>query len=291
MSYDLTGRGAIVTGASQGLGFAIARAYVSAGASVAICARDETALKLAHDELLSIVRGSQKVIAESADVADETDVTRGVERALRELGRVDILVNNAGVYGPLGAIEEIDWPAWVRAIEINLIGSVLFCRAVLPHFKANRSGKIIQLSGGGATNPLPRISAYAASKAASVRFAETLAEEVREFGINVNSIAPGALNTRLLDEVLAAGPERVGETFYNRSIQQKESGGAGLEKGTELALFLASAESNGITGTLISALWDPYREFPEHFDDLRKSDIYTLRRIVPKERGFTWGGD
>ncbi len=104
-----------------------------------------------------------------------------------------VLVNNAGVYGPLGSIEEIDWQAWVQAIEINLFGSILMCRALLPHFKSSRYGKIVQLSGGGATNPLPRISAYAASKAAVVRFAETLAEEVRENGIDVNAIAPGAL--------------------------------------------------------------------------------------------------
>jgi NAD(P)-dependent dehydrogenase (short-subunit alcohol dehydrogenase family) len=290
-AYDLSGKNAVVTGASQGLGLAIARAYVEAGASVAICARDEASLGAAVGELRSVARPSQKIVAQRADAAEETDVAAFVELALRDLGRVDILVNNAGVYGPLGAIEEIDWAVWVRAIEINLMGSVLFCRALLPHFKQNRSGKIIQLSGGGATNPLPRISAYAASKAAIVRFAETLAEEVREFGIDVNSIAPGALNTRLLDEVLAAGPERVGENFFNRSMKQKESGGAGLQKGTELALFLASPASDGVTGKLISAIWDPFPEFPQHPEDLRKTDVYTLRRIVPKDRGLKWGLD
>jgi NAD(P)-dependent dehydrogenase (short-subunit alcohol dehydrogenase family) len=291
MTFDLSGRSAIVTGASQGLGLSIARAYVEAGASVAICARDASSLDAAVSELRRIAGESQKIVARRTDVAEEAEVAAFVELALRELGRIDILVNNAGVYGPLGAIEDVDWSAWVRAIEINVMGSVLFCRALLPHFKQNRSGKIIQLSGGGATNPLPRISAYAASKAAIVRFAETLAEEVREWGIDVNSIAPGALNTRLLDEVLAAGPDRVGENFYNRSMKQKESGGAGLQKGTDLALFLASTESDGITGKLISAVWDPFPEFPEHSEDLRKTDVYTLRRIVPKDRGLKWGLD
>jgi NAD(P)-dependent dehydrogenase (short-subunit alcohol dehydrogenase family) len=160
------------------------------------------------------------------------------------------------------------------------------CRAVLPHFKARRYGKIIQLSGGGATNPLPRISAYAASKAAAVRFAETLAEEVREDHIDVNSIAPGALNTRLLDEVLAAGPEKVGQDFYARSVKQKQTGGAPLQKGAELALFLGSSASDGISGKLISALWDPWADFPRHLEVLRKTDVYTLRRIVPEDRGI-----
>jgi NAD(P)-dependent dehydrogenase (short-subunit alcohol dehydrogenase family) len=291
MPYDLTRRAAIVTGASHGLGQAIARAYVSAGAHVAICGRDAATLSAARDELEALAGDSKRVVSEVADIAEQADVHRLVARALAEFGRVDILVNNAGVYGPLGAIEEIDWTVWVRAIEINLLGSVLLCRALLPHFKKNRYGKIIQLSGGGATNPLPRISAYAASKAAIVRFAESLAEEVRDYSIDVNSIAPGALNTRLLDEVLAAGPERVGENFYERSLKQKESGGAGLDRGAELAVFLGSAASDGITGKLISAVWDPWSEFDQHRDDLLKTDVYTLRRIVPKDRGVKWGVD
>jgi 3-oxoacyl-[acyl-carrier protein] reductase len=284
MPYDLTGRNAIVTGASQGLGLAIARAYVAAGANVMICGRDAATLKAAADDL-------KGAAFETADVSKRDDVDRVVQRTIDAFGRIDILVNNAGIYGPLGPIEAIDWDAWVSAIEINLLGSVLFCRAVVPHFKENRRGKIIQLSGGGATNPLPRISAYAASKAAIVRFAETLAEELREWNVDVNSIAPGALNTRLLDEVLAAGPEKVGAKFFDRSIKQKESGGAGLDRGAELAVFLASEASDGITGKLISAIWDPFGEFPERIDDLERSDIYTLRRITPKDRGMTWGGD
>ena len=291
MTYDLSGRTAIVTGASQGLGRAIALTYVKAGASVAVCARDRVALEGVREELAAAAGESQTIIAEVTDAAKEEEVDRFVRRAIETFRRVDVLVNNAGVYGPLGPIEEIDWAEWVRAVEINLMGSVLFCRALLPHFKANRAGKIIQLSGGGATNPLPRISAYAASKAAIVRFAETLAEEVREWGIDVNSIAPGALNTRLLDDVLSAGPERGGKTFFERSLKQKESGGAGLDRGADLALFLASSASDGVTGKLISAVWDPYREFPNHLDDLSSTDVYTLRRIVPKDRGLKWGVD
>jgi 3-oxoacyl-[acyl-carrier protein] reductase len=162
------------------------------------------------------------------------------------------------------------------------------CRALLPHFKSQRYGKIVQLSGGGATNPLPRFSAYAASKAAVVRFAETLAEEVRGDAIDVNSIAPGALNTRLLDEVLAVGPGRVGAAFYERSVQQLQTGGAPLEQGAALAVFLGSAASDGITGKLLSAIWDPWEALDEHRDDLRRTDVYTLRRIAPADRGLSW---
>ena len=132
---------------------------------------------------------------------------RRLSPALRAiLPGLDILVNNAGVYGPMGPIEENDWEAWVRAIQINLFGTVLMSRAVIPIFRGQNYGKIINLSGGGATAPLPRMSSYAASKAAVVRLTETLAEELRDAHVDVNAIAPGALNTRLLDEVLAAGP-------------------------------------------------------------------------------------
>ena len=276
----LQGRNAIITGASHGLGLEIARAFVREGARIAICARDGTALDATAGEL--------HAMAAVVDVSVEESVRRFVTDAVAQLGSVDILVNNAGVYGPMGAIDEVDWTEWTKAIEINLFGSVLMCRHVVPHMRERGYGKIIQLSGGGATNPLPRLSAYAASKAAVVRFAETLAEEVREYGIDVNSVAPGPLNTRLLDEVLAAGPERVGRDFYERAVKQKAGGGADLGRGAALAVFLASAASDGITGKLLSAIWDPWEELPTRAADLA-GDVYTIRRIVPRDRGLGWG--
>ena len=227
--------------------------------------------------------------AAAADVAVPGAVEDLVALALERFPQIDILVNNAGVYGPKGLVEDVGWDEWEQAVRVNLFGSVLCCRAVLPHFRGNRYGKIIQLSGGGATSPLPRLSAYAASKAAVVRFAETLAEEVRGTGIDVNAIAPGALNTRLLDEVLDAGPDLVGEEFFERALGQRSSGGTPLELAARLAVFLASGDSDGITGKLISAPWDRWEDFPSHHDDLRETDVYTLRRIVPADRGLSWG--
>jgi NAD(P)-dependent dehydrogenase (short-subunit alcohol dehydrogenase family) len=289
INVSLVGRVAVITGANQGLGEAIARGYVEAGASVFLCARDEEKLLKVQNQLRGLCKTGQQVEAMRADVSKREDVEQVAFRALAVFPQIHILVNNAGVYGPKGRIEEVDWSEWMRAIEINLLGSILMAIAFLPHFRKNRYGKIVQLSGGGATAPLPFISAYAASKAAIVRFAETLAEEVKEDGIDVNSIAPGALNTRLLDEVLEAGPDKVGRIFYERSRKQKVEGGAPLKRGAELALFLASEMSDGITGKLISAVWDPWDRFPEHLDELRKTDIYTLRRITPNDRSMDWG--
>jgi NAD(P)-dependent dehydrogenase (short-subunit alcohol dehydrogenase family) len=287
----LKDRVAVITGANQGLGLEIARHYLAAGAKVVLCARDGERLKSACAVLCDSEQMGKRVVSAVADVSREEDVSRVVRLALETFGHVDILVNNAGVYGPKGVIEEVDWREWVRAMEINLMGSVLMCRALLPHFKERRCGKIIQLSGGGATKPLPRLSAYAVSKAAIVRFVETLAEEVRENGIDVNAIAPGSLNTRMLEEVLTAGPEKVGQAFYEHALKQKENGGAPLERGASLAVFLGSSLSDGITGKLIAAMWDPWESLSAHRRDLDKTDVYTLRRIVPKDRGMDWGND
>lgn len=289
MQKILTGKQAIITGANQGLGLEIARKYVQAGADLMLCARNADLLERARAELASMASANQKIVAQAADVSSESDVRNVVAQTLAKLGGCQILVNNAGIYGPKGEIESVDWAEWVRAMEINLYGSVLMSRAVVPHFKAQGYGKVVQLSGGGATNPLPRISAYAVSKAAIVRFAETLAEELRGTGIDVNAVAPGALNTRMLDEIIEAGPEKVGAAFYERSLKQKESGGAPLEKGADLALFLASPASDGITAKLISAVWDDWVHWPEHRQELSGSDAYTLRRITGRDRGFTWG--
>jgi NAD(P)-dependent dehydrogenase (short-subunit alcohol dehydrogenase family) len=284
----LENRCAIITGANQGLGLEIARAFLREGASILICARDRAKLENAREHLAGFAKKDQQVIAEVANVAREQDVERLVSRAVEELGNVQILVNNAGIYGPKGTIDEVDWNEWVKTIEVNLYGSVLMCRHLIPHMKERGYGKIVQISGGGATNPLPRISAYAASKAAIIRFAETLAEEMREHRIDVNAVAPGALNTRLLDEVLEAGPAKVGKAFYERALKQKKEGGAPLDRGADLCVFLASEESDGISGKLLSAVWDPWEELPHHVLDLA-GDVYTLRRILPKDRGFDWG--
>ena len=284
----LENRCAIITGANQGLGLEIARAFLREGASILICARERAKLENARDHLMAFAKKGQQVIAEVANVANESDVERIVGRAVDELGNVQILVNNAGIYGPKGTIDEVGWKEWVKTIEINLYGSVLMCRHLIPHMKERGYGKIVQISGGGATNPLPRISAYATSKAAIIRFAETLAEEMREHRIDVNAVAPGALNTRLLDEVLEAGPVKVGKAFYERAVKQKKEGGAPLDRGADLCVFLASEESDGISGKLLSAVWDPWEELPHHVLDLA-GDVYTLRRIVPKDRGFDWG--
>ena len=143
-----------------------------------------------------------------------------------------------------------------------------------------KSGKIINFSGGGATSARPHFSAYGASKTAVVRLTETIAEENKPFNIQINAIAPGAVNTRMTGEVISAGKE-AGEKGLAEAVKQLETGGTPLEKPANLAVFLASGESDGITGRLISAVWDDWQVIAKQTAQSKSGDLYTLRRITP----------
>jgi NAD(P)-dependent dehydrogenase (short-subunit alcohol dehydrogenase family) len=265
----------LVTGASRGIGCAVAHAFALEGSDVALVARPSAELDRVAQEL-----GDRAARAQSfaADVAKPREIERAIKCVLTSFGRVDVLVNAAGVYGPIGPLAETDMAQWSAAIATNLLGTAYAMRAVLPHMVAQRKGVIVNFSGGGAVAPFPRFSAYSASKAAVVRLTETVAEEVRESGVRVNAIAPGAVNTRLVDEVLEAG-ERAGTEFYKKSMEQKASGGTPPERAAELAVFLASPAAAGITGRLISAVWDDWKSLGTRSTELRRTSLYTLRRI------------
>lgn len=271
----------VITGAGRGIGAAIAHAFADAGANLVLLARTQAEIERVAEETRA--RGVAS-LALRGDVSRRPDVEQMVAAAEEMFGRIDVLVNAAGVYGPIGTLAENDMAEWARAIETNLLGTAFSMHAVLPHMIARRKGVVINFSGGGAVSPFPRFSAYASSKAAVVRLTETVAEEVKEFGIRVNAIAPGAVNTRLLDQVLAAG-ERAGTQFYAKAKEQKAKGGTPLETAAELTVFLASPTAAGVTGRLISAVWDDWKSLPERAQELGRSALFTLRRI--DGRNFT----
>ncbi|MGB6198966.1 MAG: SDR family oxidoreductase [Candidatus Acidiferrales bacterium] len=265
----------LVTGASRGIGCAVAHAFAREGCDVGLVARLSVDLDRVAAELAA---GPTRAQSFPADVAKPGEIERAVARVLEVFGRLDVLVNAAGVYGPIGPLAEADMGVWAAAIATNLLGTAYAMRAALPHMLARQRGAIVNFSGGGAVAPFPRFSAYSASKAAVVRLTETVAEEVRDSGVRVNAIAPGAVNTRLIDEVIAAG-ERAGTEFYKKSLEQKLSGGTPPERAAELAVFLASPAAAGITGRLISAVWDDWKSLGAQSTELRRTSLYTLRRI------------
>lgn len=266
---------ALITGASRGIGCAVARAFAREGYDLALVARPSGELDRVAQELDRI---PARALAFPADVAAPGSMELVVARALETFGGLDVAVNAAGVYGPIGPLAETDMAAWTAAISTNLLGTACAMRAVLPRMIAQRAGVILNFSGGGAVAPFPYFSAYSASKAAVVRLTETIAEEVRESGVRVNAIAPGAVNTRLIDEVLAAG-DRAGGDFLKKTLEQKRSGGTPPERAAELAVFLASAAAAGITGRLISAVWDDWKSLGAQSSGLGRTSLYTLRRI------------
>lgn len=272
----LEGKVSIITGGSMGIGKAIASAFAREGSHLVLTSRTESALESTKRGLES--SSSTRMEMFPADVSQPKEVQDLIDFTLAKFNTIDVLVNCAGIYGPIGFVTNIDPGKWIETININLFGTFLCIRAVLPTMIKNKKGKIVNLSGGGATSPFPRFSAYSASKAAVVGLTETLAREVKEYNININAIAPGAINTRLLDQVLAAG-EVAGKDFLAKSNEQKQKGGDSLERVTELALFLASPKSDGLSGKLISVKWDKWREFPKHLDTIMKEERYTLRRI------------
>lgn len=281
----LKNKKAVITGGSGGIGRSIAELFLKEGAEVILVARGENELKETEKELQSL---SSAVWTCVADVSKPESVNKIIDTVNTVWnGDIGVVVNAAGIYGPKGFLEELSEDEWLKTIYINLFGTMLVSRAVLSLMKKKREGVIINFSGGG-EGAFPRFTAYAASKGGVVRFTESLAEEVRPWGIRVNSIAPGAVNTGLVEEVLKAGPEKVGQEFYENSLKQKRDGGVSSQKAAQLCVFLASDKSNGLTGRTLSAVWDNWQEIPTRLPQILESDIYTFRRIKPLDRGYDW---
>ena len=270
---------AIVTGGGRGIGEAIALTFAREGARLTIASRTQSELDQVAARIQEL--GGQ-VQAIPTDVSDRDNVTRLIETTLTAYGQIDILVNAAGVYGPIGPVWDVDIDEWFRAMQINLFGTFMCCHAVLPHMIERRQGKIVNFSGGGATSPLPRFTAYGVSKTAIVRLTETLAEEIKEFNIQVNAVAPGAVNTRLQDDVLAAG-ERAGDLLARiRRLRESGEGGVPRELPAELVVFLASEDSNGLTGKLIAAPHDGWQSWDaDRIAEVMSAPWFTLRRMDP----------
>jgi len=276
----LAGKVSVITGGSMGIGRAIAKAFLDEGSHCVLAARSEQALAETVEELAAI---GPQVRPFPTDVAAEEAVRSLIDFTLEEFGAIDILVNCAGIYGPIGLSTDVDIGEWWETVEINLRGTYLCTRlAVQAMIQQGTGGKIINLAGGGAASAFPRFSAYAVSKAAVVRLTETLAEETKEYGIDMNVIAPGGVNTRLLDQVMEAG-EAAGKAHMERSLRQKREGGVPPERAAELAVFLASSQSDGLSGKFLSAVWDDWRSLPGRIPEVMSSDVYTLRRVTPPE--------
>jgi NAD(P)-dependent dehydrogenase (short-subunit alcohol dehydrogenase family) len=269
----------LVTGGSRGIGLAVARALAEQGWSAVLVARSAERLEAAAAELPG--SGHETIVLDVSDDAAWDEAMNVVDRG----GPVDGLVAAAGVLGPIG--DPLDWPVdeFRSTLEVNVTGTLLALRHAAPRLAASGGGAVT-LSGGGATSPLPRYDAYAASKAAVVRLTENLAAS----GMRVNAVAPGFIATEIHEATLEAGPEAVGAEYFERTKAQLDEGGADLDAVCELVAFLLSDEAREISGKLIAAQWDPWRE-PEFRRRLAaEPDLATLRRIDDFAFGKLEGG-
>jgi len=211
------------------------------------------------------------------DIRVREHVAELIKRVTERFGRIDVLVNCTGILGPIGPTSEVEQEDWIHTVETNLFGSFYLTRAVLPVMLSQSMGKIIHFSGGGAAYARPYYTAYSTSKAALVRFTESLGEELRDAHIDVNTIAPGAVNSRMWDQV------RVLQNPDPKTVEDirkmQETGGVPPDRAAELAVFLASDRSNGLTGRLISAVWDDWRALDGRIHEVMNSDAGTLRRV------------
>ncbi len=265
----LSGKRVLVTGGSIGIGRDVCRQLAERGAHVIVAARGAAAIREAVAELPG--QHHSGLVLDVSDAEAWTEAISSIQRG----GELHGLVTAAGVLGPIGALDELPPSDLVATIAVNLVGTMLALRFTLPLLRAV-GGRAVTFSGGGGTSPLPRYDAYAASKAGVVRLSENLAASAE---IEINSVAPGFVITRMHEETLRAGPEAAGEGYYARTQAQVAGGGFPAREAAELVCFLLSSEAEGISGRLLSAQWDPWREH-EFRQRLREDPaLARLRRV------------
>ncbi|MFZ5494443.1 MAG: SDR family NAD(P)-dependent oxidoreductase [Verrucomicrobiota bacterium] len=269
----------VVTGSSSGIGRALVERLVGGGHAVWGLARSAQAP----------VPGAGRFQAVACDVSDWPQVEAAARTVSAAADHLDGLVACAGVQGEIGPALAADPRKWSDTVRANLDGTYFAIRAFASLLARGRRAKVVCLSGGGATKARPNFSAYGAAKTAVVRLVETIAGETRGRPFDINAIAPGAINTRLTDEVIRLGPTVVGQAEYDAAVKQKATGGGSLDRALGLIEFLLSEKSDGISGRLLAAPWDPWSTLPSHAAALAQSDIYTLRRILPEEREQNFG--
>ncbi len=263
----------VITGSSSGIGRALADRLLARGHQVWGLARsDQSAWAARHAGVCHVTR---------CDVAQWEQIAAVAGEILATWPAIDGLAACAGLQGAIGPASGADPREWSATLRANLEGTYFAIRALHPGLRrAPRRAKIVCLSGGGASRARPNFSAYAAAKTAIVRLVETIAEEERDGSLDINAVAPGAINTAMTDAIIAAGAERAGIEEFQGALKVKAAGNAGLERALDLVEWLLSPVSDGISGRLLSAVWDPWAELAGTGSQLRAQEAYTLRRKI-----------
>jgi NAD(P)-dependent dehydrogenase (short-subunit alcohol dehydrogenase family) len=268
---NFRGRRILVTGASRGIGRETALHLAELGATVVLVARDQGGVNKCVGELPG---SGHRPLA--IDVGDERAWRSSAARAA--LDGVDGVVTAAAVLAPVGPIGSYRMRDFWQTMRVNVLGTLLAVDACLRSLEA-ADGAVVTFAGGGATSPQPRYDAYATSKAAVVRLSENLGVELSARGVRVNAVSPGFVATDIHAATLQAGPQLAGEEYFARTERQLDAGSAPIRGAAELTAFLLDRAAAGITGRVISAQWDPWREHAFRQRLRREPDLARLRRI------------
>jgi NAD(P)-dependent dehydrogenase (short-subunit alcohol dehydrogenase family) len=267
---EFKNKNVLVTGGGRGIGKRLALGFARLGARIALLGRSKAEMELAQIE---IEQAGGNALQIRADVTDAERLMVAVDRARVTFGNpIDVLICAAAITGPLNSFLESSLKDWTEAIQINLLGVAHSCRAVLPGMTEKRSGKIIALVCD--QTPNLNFSAYSTSKTAVVRFVETLAAEVADHNIQVNSFDPGPTYTSVTDEIIRA-ESRLEPKVVAAAKETRRTGGVSPELQLEHTMFLASERSNHITGKLIDVT-DDWKKLK---NARLREDAFTLRRV------------
>lgn len=280
----LKGKTALITGATGVIGSTIAEFFAREGCNLIL--GGQKAEKLA--ELKNKLAGNPVNIETFVcDVSQRVEVLALADFISQQFGTLNIVVTAAGSYGCIGSLIQCEPEEWLSAIQVNLLGTMMTIKYCLPLLSQAGNNKIITFAGGG-EGPMPNFSSYVSSKGGIWRLVETLAEELKSFAVEINSISPGAVRSGFTDNLLLAGEDNAGKEMYAKTLEQIKTGGESPEKAAALAVFLASDASNGLSGKNISAVWDNWQELPKHLAEIMNSDVYNFKRIKPQDRGYDW---
>jgi 3-oxoacyl-[acyl-carrier protein] reductase len=275
----------LITGGASGIGLAIAEACVKEGASVIIAARSQQKLDDAATLLKKLLPNNEtpKIMAVKTDVTSDNDLEYLINKIKQEYGSLDSLIASAGLYGTIGPFLDTPINEWAKSVEINLIGAAKSVYYAAKIMNPAKPSQVVLFSGGG-QGAYENFSAYVTGKGGIWRFTESVGAELAKRNIFMNAMTPGPVNTQFLDDLIAAGPNKVGQEAYEKSLRQKKEGGQSPTKAVDLCLYLLSEKSAGLYGKTISAIWDNYQNFAD-LGKMSCTDIYTFKRVVEADGG------
>jgi 2-deoxy-D-gluconate 3-dehydrogenase len=241
--FSLEGKAALVTGASRGIGAAIATAYAEAGADVALAARSTSDIEQLAGKIEAMGR---RAIAITTDVTKDDDVRYCVRRAIDELGRIDVLVNNAGGTRFMAPVIDLRPEGWHKAIALNLDSVFMFCQEAGRHMVERGSGSVVNMSSVAGLHGAPALAYYSAAKHAVIGLTRTLAQEWGDSGVRVNALCPGWVRTEL-NQPFWSDPETAASFVANQPIKRWGE----PEEIAAAAVWLACDASSYVTGASI----------------------------------------